>query len=72
MNNLFIVLGIIILIFIIAILVQAFIIVPFREERSYIKMEMKRSTDRNIYLFWKRQLKRLYLKSIPIIGRFIK
>ena len=47
-------------------------IVRFKETKNYIKMEMKRSPNERIARFWKRELKILYLKSIPIIGRFIK
>jgi len=45
---------------------------PFREERNYIKMEMARSFEEEEYLFWKRELKCLYLRSIPVIGRLFK
>ncbi len=52
----------------------AFIInvwIPYQRERKYIKMEMKRS-DGEEYYYWKRQLKRLYISHIPIVGRFIR
>ena len=47
------------------------IIAPFMKAREYIKMEMQRS-DGNEYYYWKRELKRLYLSHIPIIGRFFR
>lgn len=43
---------------------------PFLREREYIKMEIKRSFDEEEYRYWKRRLKKLYLRSIPFIGRF--
>ena len=45
-------------------------IVPFLEEREYIKMEMQHSFDEGEYHYWKRELKQLYLQAIPLIGRF--
>ena len=53
----------------------AFIInfyLPFKEDRDYIKQEMERSFDEEEYRYWQRELKRLYLRSIPLIGRFFK
>ena len=47
-------------------------IISFKEERNYIKMEINRSSDDKKCLFWKNELKKLYLGSIPIIGRIIK
>ena len=44
-----------------------YVVMPFIEERNYIKMEMQRSDDEEYY-YWKRELKRLYLSQIPIIG----
>lgn len=44
----------------------------FKGERDYIKMEMERAFEEEEYLYWKRQLKRLYLSQIPIIGRFFR
>lgn len=64
-------LGIIILIFLIIVL-QLNAIISFKEERNYIKMEINRSLDDKKRLFWKNELKKLYLGSMPIIGRIIK
>ncbi len=47
------------------------VVMPFIKERNYIKMEMQRSDDKE-YRYWKRELKRLYLSHIPIIGRFYR
>ena len=55
---------------VIAIFVNFFI--PFKEERDYIKMEMERSFEEDEYRYWRRELKRLYLRSIPFIGRFLR
>ena len=55
---------------IVALFVNFFI--PFKEERDYIKMEMQRSYEEDEYRYWRRELKYLYLRSIPLIGRFIR
>ena len=47
------------------------VIAPFMKARKYIKMEMKRSNSKE-YLYWKSELKRLYMAHIPIIGRFFR
>ncbi len=46
------------------------IVMPFLEERNYIKMEMKRSFNEDEYIFWKKILVSFYLKHIPIVRRF--
>ena len=46
--------------------------IPFKEERDYIKMEMQRSYEEDEYRYWRRELKYLYLRSIPLIGRFFR
>lgn len=68
------------LLIIIAINIGAFLIaalfvnffIPFKEERDYIKMEMERSFEEEEYRYWRRELKYLYLRSIPLIGRFFR
>ena len=68
------------LIFIAALIIGLFIILafifniflPFMEERDYIKMEMARSYEEEEYRYWRRELKYLYLRSIPLIGRFFR
>lgn len=68
------------LIFVAAIIIGFFIIlalvinffIPFKEERDYIKMEMERSYEEDEYLYWRRELKYLYLRSIPLLGRFFR
>ena len=63
-----------------AMIIGAFLIValfenffiPFKEERDYIKMEMQRSYEEDEYRYWRRELKYLYLRSIPLIGRFFR
>lgn len=69
-----------ILIVIIAVIIGTFLLLaffinlylPFKEERDYIKMEMERSYEEEEYRYWRRELKYLYLRSIPIIGRFFR
>lgn len=46
------------------------VITPFIRERAYIKMEIKSSGTEEEYYYWKRELKRMYLRKIPIFGRF--
>ncbi len=55
-----------------AFLVKVFL--PFKEEKKRIKMEIRRSfeEDEEEYLYWKNELKRLYMSLIPIIGKFFK
>ena len=68
------------LLFMVAIIIGCFIVValfvnfiiPFKEERDYIKMEMERSYEEEEYRYWRRELKYLYLRSIPLIGRFFR
>ena len=68
------------LLIIVAMIIGAFLIValfvnffiPFKEERDYIKMEMARSFEEEEYRYWRRELKYLYLRSIPLIGRFFR
>lgn len=55
---------------IVALFVNFFI--PFKEERDYIKMEMARSYEEEEYRYWRRELKYLYLRSIPIVGKFFR
>lgn len=45
---------------------------PFKGKRDYIIMEIKRSFEEEEYRYWKRELKHLYLSSIPLIGIFFK
>jgi len=68
------------LLFAVAIIIGSFIIIalfvnffiPFKEERDYIKMEMDRSYEEEEYFYWGRELKYLYLRSIPLLGRFFR
>ncbi len=59
----------IILLIIAAIYTQ--VILPCFKEASFIKREMDRSISDAEYKLWKRKLKRLYVRKIPIIGRFL-
>ena len=45
---------------------------PFKDERDYIKMEMERSFEEEEYLYWKKELKKLYISKIPIVGCCVK
>ena len=47
------------------------VIIPILEERAYLKTEMKRASSSGEYRYRKRQLKKLYWRSIPVVGRII-
>ena len=42
----------------------------FNEERCYIKMEI-RNAGKTTVLYWKRQLRWLYITHIPLVGPFL-
>ena len=46
------------------------VILPFIYERNYIKMEVKRAECEQEYYYWKRELKKIYLKYLIPFGRF--
>lgn len=48
------------------------ILVPFNERRKYIKLEINRSCSEQEYNHWKKEMKKLYRKYIPLIGWFLK
>lgn len=48
------------------------IVGPLIRDIKYIKMEMSRSADENEFKYWEKELKTLYRRHLPIIGRFIK
>lgn len=41
------------------------------EKTEYIKSEMEHTSGEE-RVFWEEKLKKIYLKSIPVIGKFIK
>lgn len=43
----------------------------FYEKREYIKSEMEYAVGEE-RLYWKKKLRRLYLRSIPVFGRFFE
>ena len=47
------------------------VIHPFMKTRAYIKGEINRSEGREYY-YWKRELRKLYIEQIPILGWLIK
>ena len=63
--------GVIFFIFaIIFIIIMICSFISFKNERDYIKMEIERSTKKEELKFWKEELKRFYLRKIPIFGMF--
>ena len=47
------------------------LILPFLEERAYIKMKIKRAENYAEYRIWKKILKRFYIMQIPFLGRLL-
>ena len=47
------------------------VVYPFWEDRRYIRSEMKNSYNKDEYRYWKRELKKLYILQIPLLGNFI-
>lgn len=64
--------GVVLIIAFIVLYLYVDIFIPFNEERQYIKMEIKRSCSKQEYKYWKKEMKKLYRKSIPIIRWFVK
>ncbi|MBQ8636459.1 MAG: hypothetical protein IJ423_00490 [Clostridia bacterium] len=68
------------IILLIAMIIASFLIIAlfinfylsFKGERDYIKMEMARSFEEEEYLYWKRELKMLYISKIPIVRYIVK
>ncbi len=48
------------------------IVVPYKKESKYIKMEIARSVDHREKAHWKRELKRLRKRYIPFLYMFDK
>lgn len=46
------------------------VLLPFAERRKYIKMEMRRSEGAE-YEYWKKKLKRHYIRHIPLVGKIL-
>lgn len=44
--------------------------ISFKRKRDYIKIEISR-TDGVVKEYWKKKLKKLYIESIPLIGKYI-
>lgn len=42
---------------------------PFSYSRRYIKLELRRSYNESERRYWKREMKKLYVSYIPIIGK---
>ena len=72
-NGFLLFLGVVILIILIATVIWFKVITPFLRERDYIKREIRRSLgDKDEYEYYQQELKALYLRSIPLIGKFFK
>lgn len=47
------------------------VLMPFWENRDYIKCEIARAYSEDEYRYWKSELKKLYISLIPIFGKII-
>lgn len=47
------------------------IVKPFCEERRYIISQMRGAYDYDEYKYWRRELTKLYIEHIPLIGHRI-
>ena len=73
-NKIWAIWGIVLAVLVLLPVICAFVmgvLVPFKETRDFIKMEMDRSEGRK-YRYWKRELKNLYLSHIPIVRWFFR
>ncbi len=68
---LFLVLLICALVALIVILIYTRKVIPFLNERDYLRREIARATRPEEYIRWKRRLRRLYISAIPILGKFL-
>lgn len=46
--------------------------VPFINNRKYIKMELSRADSEGEYRHWKREMRRLYADAMPVLRLFMK
>ncbi len=60
--------GVLPVILIIAVGIYWKVVLPFMKEREYILTELERAYD-DEYNYWERRLKRLYIRSIPLVGK---
>ena len=62
--------GVLPVILIIAVGIYWKVVLPFMKEREYILTELERAYD-DEYSYWERRLRRLYIRSIPLVGPLI-
>ena len=48
------------------------VLIPLKNARRYIIMELNRSSGQEERDYWERELKRLYLDAIPILRLFFR
>ena len=60
--------GVLILVFVLIVGFYCYVLLPFYEERDYIRREMDRAVEEEEYYYWKGELKRLYMRGL--FGRF--
>lgn len=46
--------------------------VPFINNRRYIKMELERADSEREYRHWQREMRRLYADAMPVLRLFMK
>lgn len=61
---------VLLLLLIVCVIVE--IVVPYKKESSYIKMEILRSVNHREKAHWKRELKRLRKRYLPFLYMFDK
>lgn len=44
---------------------------PFIEARAYVKTELQRTLGEPEYKYWRREMSKLYVELIPLLGKFI-
>ncbi len=69
-NDIFILAGLLAIIFFAISALYLEVIAPIIDDREYIIMKMRCSSSKEEYDYWRWELRRVYLRHIPIIGRF--
>ncbi|MDY6313717.1 MAG: hypothetical protein SPL89_00915 [Clostridia bacterium] len=44
---------------------------PFIETKAYVKTELQRTQGEPEYKYWRREMSKLYVELIPLLGKFI-
>ena len=63
--------GILVLVIIFVLYLNCEIVSPLLEKRRYLKMEIHRACSEHERHHWQKELRKLYLKSIPVVRWFL-